>query len=152
MLSELQVLEEERRKLLSNLHTLDNRILRLKQSTQTNESEDQPTNATNKAKESTLNSTDDWQCLCGNILAGNRQRCGKCRRWRGGKRTKPKRSGQSTDGNQENVQNVPSTSTSTSKRKRGRKVSGKIASSVSLVDEQAAASLLLLCKQEVCKV
>ena len=38
-----------------------------------------------KVKES---SDDDWKCECGNVMGGSRARCGKCRRWKGGKREK----------------------------------------------------------------
>ena len=87
-MSQLQALEEERRKLLvqeqnlinliashneelvearGKLSSLDDQISRLKQSQQTKES-------------------DSWKCLCGEMLKGDRKRCGSCRRWRGGKR------------------------------------------------------------------
>lgn len=30
----------------------------------------------------------DWQCECGELIAHRKSRCGKCRRWKGGKREK----------------------------------------------------------------
>ena len=142
MASQLQILEEERRKLLfqeqnliaahneqmtklrSQLGDLEDQIFHLKQSQQT---EDPP-------------KSDSWQCLCGKMLKGDRKRCGKCLRWRGGKRGR--------GGNPAMVQRVVSSNDEAEmkppKRKRGRKSSGDSASTVSIDDEQAAASLISL--------
>ena len=142
-MSKLQVLEEERRKLLvqeqnlinliashneelvearGKLSSLDNQISRLKQS--------------QKAKES-----DSWKCLCGEMLKGDRKRCGSCRRWRGGKRgsgSNPPMIQRVVSSNDEEAVDMELPRT---RRKRGRKSSGDDSiSAVSIDDEQAAAS------------
>jgi hypothetical protein len=171
MASRLHELEEERRKLLlheqnlitahnehlvklhSHLAGLDKQILRLRHSQET--CDDQPpaparvkSSKKVKVKESS-SASDAWQCLCGNMLAGDRRRCGKCRRWKGGKReTRWGQSAASTDSNPP-IQRVVSNNDDDdeeepTKRRRGRKTSGDSASSVSRDDEHAAASLLSL--------
>jgi len=172
MTSQLQIFEEERRKLLlheqnlitahkdhltklhSHLRQLDGHILRLKQSEFQQTSEDQQARAKSSEKvkvgvkaKDTTSSADAWQCLCGNMLKGDRKRCGKCLKWRGGKRGKS-----NADSNPPIIQRVVSSNDdewvpTTTKRKRGRKASRDSASAVPAVtqdDEQAAASLLSL--------
>ena len=139
----LQVLEEERRKLLlqeqnliaahneqltklrSHLGTIDEQICRLKQS------------------QSQRSESDSWKCVCGKMLKGERKRCGKCLRWRGGKRgrgSNPPMIQCVVSSNEEaEVETEPPKT-----RKRGRKSSGDSASAVSIDDEQAAASLISL--------
>ncbi len=145
----LQVLEAERRKLLvqeqnlinliashneelvearGKLSSLDNQISRLKQSQH------------QQTKES-----DSWKCLCGEMLKGDRKRCGSCRRWRGGKRgsgSNPPMIQRVVSSNDDEVVDMELPRT---RRKRGRKSSGDDSiSAVSIDDEQAAASLISL--------
>ena len=135
----LQVLEAERRKLLvqeqnlinliashneelvearGKLSSLDNQISRLKQSQKANES-------------------DSWKCLCGEMLKGDRKRCGSCRRWRGGKRgrgSNPPMIQRVVSSNDDEVVDMELPRT---RRKRGRKPSsgGDSISAVSIDDE-----------------
>lgn len=133
---QIQILEEERKKLLQHLGNLDDQILLLKQ-----EKEEQE-----RAKSSKKDSKDSdaWQCACGNMLAGDRHRCGKCLRWRGGKRVKRWGNSNSIPTIQRIVSSNDEEVEVPTKRKRGRKANGESISAVSLVDEQAAASLLSL--------
>ncbi len=144
--SELQLLEGQRNQLLlheetliaahndqmtkiaSLLGTLDDKIFRLKQSQAL---------TTKSSKKSKSSDTGSWKCLCGNMLTVDRKRCGKCLRWRGGKRgSNPPIIQRVVSSNDNKVEPI--------KRKRRRKSSGDSASAVSTDDEQAAASLISL--------
>ena len=47
---------------------------------------------TNSVDPDTIHNGLSWTCECGEHLSGDRARCGKCRKWRGGVRPKPKES------------------------------------------------------------
>jgi len=134
MASQQHELEEERRQLLlheqslvkdleklhAHLNQLDDEILRLQRV---------------RAKSSTVTKNDAWQCPCGNTLPVERRRCGKCLRWKGGKRL-PGNSVQSYP----IVRNVEGGT----KRKRGDKTIDDVTVNTSLkIEEQAAIASLL---------
>ena len=148
--SELQLLEGQRNQLLlheetliaahndqltklrSHLGTLDDKIFHLKQSLRTKDTS--KSSKTPKASKA----SDTWKCLCGRMLTVDRKRCGKCLRWRGGKRGSNPPIIQRVVSSNDNELEPPK------KRKRRRKSSGESASAVSADDEQAAASLISL--------
>ena len=100
-----------------------------------------------KVKES---SDDDWKCECGNVMGGSRARCGKCRRWKGGKREKKwKNSAGETNASVRATSSsalahvVTNTNTEVKQQSSKDKASNDDAK-VSQDDAQAAASLLSL--------
>ena len=147
--SELQLLEGQRNQLLiheetliaahndqltklrSHLGTLDDKIFHLKQSL------NQLAHTTKSSKKPKESKSDTWKCLCGNMLTVDRKRCGKCLRWRGGKRGSNPPIIQRVVSSNDNEVEPP-------KRKRRRKSSKDKSSAVSIDDEQAAASLISL--------
>ncbi len=95
-----------------------------------------------------VSSADDWTCECGNVMGGSRARCGKCRRWKGGKREKKwKNSAGETNASVRATSSSALAHVVTNTEVKQQSSNGKASNNdatVSQDDAQAAASLLSL--------
>lgn len=164
LLSQKQTIVKAHNQQLAKIHTQLNRIKQQQQQMQQRQMQQQkqqkqqdslpqPQKKKKRAAHSSqakakVSSADDWTCECGNVMGGSRARCGKCRRWKGGKREKKwKNSAGETNASLRATSSSALaqvvTNTEVKQRSSNDKPSNDDAT-VSQDDAQAAASLLSL--------